>query len=245
MSNSFDILLGVNDLDGSGSFMKIAIALFAIFCSVILFLWNRKRNRSRTVCLVGLSNSGKTLIFSQLIHKKAVQTFTSLKANVAQLQIKKNTFLELVDIPGHERIWKQSLEQYKGSARALVFVVDSQNVAKEFKNVVEYLYTILSDPTVQSNRPNILILCNKQDDILAKRAHVVKTMIEKEMNFARKTQASGLKETGQSENKSIMLGREEKDFQFTDLHTLKVSFGATSAQTGDLQELTKWLRSIV
>jgi signal recognition particle receptor subunit beta len=36
---------------------------------------------------VGLCESGKTLIFSQLIYKKAVESFTSMKENVGVLQI--------------------------------------------------------------------------------------------------------------------------------------------------------------
>ncbi len=44
-----------------------------------------------------------------------------------------------------------------------------------------YLYSILLDPVVNSNRPAVLVLCNKQDHALAKGVQVVKTQLEKEM----------------------------------------------------------------
>lgn len=44
-----------------------------------------------------------------------------------------------------------------------------------------YLYTVLSDPTIQSNSPPLLILCNKQDQPLAKGSQVIKSLLEKEL----------------------------------------------------------------
>lgn len=61
---------------------------FLQFLSVIfLFVWRKGRVSRRGICLVGLCESGKTLIFSQLIYKKAVESFTSMKENVGVLDI--------------------------------------------------------------------------------------------------------------------------------------------------------------
>lgn len=52
---------------------------------------------------------------------------------------------------------------------------------KEVKDVAEFLYFILTDTVVYSNGPKILILCNKQDETLAKGSSVIRSLLEKEM----------------------------------------------------------------
>lgn len=44
-----------------------------------------------------------------------------------------------------------------------------------------YLYTILLDPAIQSNSPALLILCNKQDQPMAKGSQVIQSLLEKEL----------------------------------------------------------------
>lgn len=50
---------------------------------VLIALYKRKKSSRRGILLTGLCDSGKTLIFSQLIHSKYVQTHTSIKENIA------------------------------------------------------------------------------------------------------------------------------------------------------------------
>jgi signal recognition particle receptor subunit beta len=72
-------------------FLLTAVEMILIYwhvsLAVFLFVWRRGRVSRRGICLVGLCESGKTLIFSQLIYKKAVESFTSMKENVGVLQI--------------------------------------------------------------------------------------------------------------------------------------------------------------
>ena len=89
--------------------------------------------------------------------------------------------LELVDIPGHERLRQTALDRYKAGARGLLFVVDSTTVQKQLKDVAEYLYTVLTEPTVAALRPPLLVLCNKQDQLQAKGAGLIRTQLEREM----------------------------------------------------------------
>lgn len=49
---------------------------------VIFALYRRKRTSRNCILLTGLCDSGKTLIFSQLVHKRFVQTHTSIKENI-------------------------------------------------------------------------------------------------------------------------------------------------------------------
>ena len=44
-----------------------------------------------------------------------------------------------------------------------------------------FLYTILTDKGVQTNRSRFLILCNKHDQTMAKGCKVIQAMLEKEM----------------------------------------------------------------
>ena len=89
--------------------------------------------------------------------------------------------LELVDIPGHERLRQTALDRYKAGARGLLFVVDSTTVQKQLKDVAEFLYTVLTEPTVAALRPPLLVLCNKQDQLQAKGAALIRTQLEREM----------------------------------------------------------------
>nr|SVE70650.1 EOG090X0C7N [Daphnia similis] len=212
---------------------------------IFLFVWRKGRVSRRGICLVGLCESGKTLIFSQLIYKKAVESFTSMKENIGVLDIANKGTLKLVDIPGHERVRQRFFDSYKNTARGIVFVLDSFSVNKDIRDVAEYLYTILSDPVVSSNKPQVLILCNKQDHPLAKGPQVIQSVLEKEMNVLRNTQTNQLEAVAEGGNrKSFYLGQEGKNFEFADIRSLRVEFAASSAQTEDFENLKKWLQSV-
>nr|SVE75986.1 EOG090X0C7N [Daphnia hispanica] len=223
----------------------VALVVGLITLAVFVFFWRRGRVSRRGICLVGLCESGKTLIFSQLIYKKAVESFTSMKENVGVLDIASKGALKLVDIPGHERVRQRFFDNYKNTARGIVFVLDSFSLNKDVRDVAEYLYTILSDPVVSSNRPKVLILCNKQDHALAKGPQVIQSILEKEMNVLRNTQTNQLEAVAEGGNrKSFYLGQEGKNFEFADIRSLRVDFAASSAQAEDLENLEKWLQSI-
>lgn len=87
----------------------------------------------------------------------------------------------IVDLPGFHSIRQQYFEKYKESSKGIVYVVDSVTLAKNIRDAANVLYNILVDPAVVKNRPNILILCNKQDQTLAKGSNIIKSMLEKEM----------------------------------------------------------------
>lgn len=62
-----------------------------------------------------------------------------------------------------------------------IAVFDYLNTKITIKIVFRYLYTILSDKSITSHLPQILILCNKQDLHMAKGSSVIKVLLEKEM----------------------------------------------------------------
>lgn len=145
---------------------------------MLLYVWKKKRTARSDVLLMGLCDSGKTLLFSHLILDDEKETFTSIKENLGYLTTSSGE-LRLVDVPGHERLRGKFFDQYKNLSKAIVFVIDSVTVQKDIRDVADFLYTILADKAT-TNLP-VIILCNKQDETLAKGEGVIKSLLEKEM----------------------------------------------------------------
>ena len=90
--------------------------------------------------------------------------------NRFSLPVENKAAVELVDVPGSDRvrgqviisihaIWvvlvvkcSQVIDQFSGSARAVVFVVDSNTVSKQVRDVAEYLHFLLTNKNINSNR---------------------------------------------------------------------------------------------
>lgn len=71
-----------------------------------------------------------------ILNGKEIETFTSLKENTGYVSLNDKTF-RLVDLPGHERLRLRLLDNFKNTTKALVYVVDSNTVQKEIKDVAE------------------------------------------------------------------------------------------------------------
>ncbi|GLV32465.1 Signal recognition particle receptor beta [Carabus blaptoides fortunei] len=154
--------------------------------------------------------------------------------------------LRIIDIPGHERLRGKFFDSYKNTAKGIVYVVDSLTLQKEVKDVAEFLYVILTDSTVMSASPQILILCNKQDELLSKGSFVIKTLLEKEMNTLRITQSNQLESVDPSKSKKVFLGKEDKDFDFSCVPPYNIEFEECQACSEDtkIDVLKKWLNKI-
>ncbi|CAN8016298.1 unnamed protein product [Ixodes persulcatus] len=226
--------------------LSIVVALVVLFITTVL-LFRRRRNLRRAVLIVGLSDSGKTLLYSQLVAQKKVGTYTSIKENTTAYEVPKKGSLNLIDLPGNDRMRAQLIDQFKSLARAVVFVVDSVNFTREVRDVAEFLYSLLSDSVLSQHCPPVLVVCNKQDLALAKSSKVVQSQLEKEMNVLRATQASVLESTEGQANSKGFLGKKGKDFQFSDLKPLTVEFAEFSAeepQESQLTALKSWLAKV-
>lgn len=104
--------------------------------SVILFLWKRKSFVKSDILLTGLCESGKTVLFGQILHSKVAETFTSIAENIGDYK-SDNAVARLVDIPGHERLRLRFFDQYKSTSKGIVYVVDSVTVQKDIRDVAE------------------------------------------------------------------------------------------------------------
>ncbi|KAI5739773.1 hypothetical protein M8J77_023275 [Diaphorina citri] len=217
---------------------SVTVTLWQFF----LFFKFRKSSQ-KVVLLSGLSLSGKTLLFARLVYSKYFESCTSLKENVGNFTYEKKN-IKIVDLPGEDRLRNKFFDQYKSSAKGIVYVLDSSTVQKTLRDVAESLYVILADPQVQSSRVNILVCCNKQDQTLAKSSSVVKTLLQKELNLVRRTKSNQLEDTNDVAANQTFLGNPDKDFEFSDLYN-QVSFcdttGLDSASEYDVVQLQDWM----
>lgn len=227
-------------------FSKILIAVLVIILTIIFFVfYQRRKSVRRAILFTGLCDTGKTLLYARLVHKKFIQTQTSIRENIGDY-VTSNGMVRIVDIPGHERVRNKFFDKYKPITRAIVYVIDSVTIQKEVRDVAEYLYNIITDSLILTNAPAILILCNKQDLPLSKGSNVIKSILEKEMNTLRVTKSSQLESVDPKTKKNAFLGDEKRDFDFSQLNQ-KVEFCEANATTKDdkdsinLEELNQWL----
>lgn len=229
---------------GGTDYTQIFIAVFVIVITLVLIVLYKRRKSSRQgILLTGICDSGKTLLFSQLIHNKHIQTHTSIKENISNY-IVNGEALRVIDIPGHERLRDRFFSQYKDIAKGIVFVVDSNTITQDIRDAAEFLYNIIADPVIVKNKPNILILCNKQDFTFAKGGSAVKSIFEKELNTLRTTKSSQLESVDPKAKKVSLLGDSEEDFDFGAL-PLKVDIAESYAYhkngSVNIEGLKKWL----
>lgn len=212
-------------------YLTIVIAIILV---VITFLVSRRLKRpANVVLLVGLSDSGKTAIFSKVIFNKPKKSVTSLKENEAAID---DLNLKFIDLPGAERLRSRYWEQYREKARHIVFVVDSTTVESKLRDLSEYLYLLLADPIIHKNKILFTIACNKQDLDDAQGKDSIKETLEKELNAIRNTKKGQLGKTSEEEEEDYLASLANKELS---LDTLKVNLIETSL--GNLDQLIRFI----
>lgn len=206
-------------------YLALAVAIIVI---IVTFLLSRKLKRPvNVVLLTGLSDSGKTAIFSKIIYNKFKKTVTSLKENESTIN---ELNLELIDLPGAERLRGRYWESHRNKARHVVYIVDSTTVETKIRDLSEYLYTLLSDGIIYKNNIQFTIACNKQDLDDRKTKELIKPMLEKELNAIRKTKKGQLGKTSNEEEEDYLAARQEENLL---LDSLNVNFIETSIHNLD------------
>ncbi|VDO45289.1 unnamed protein product [Onchocerca flexuosa] len=94
--------------------IRLWIAFIVIFISVLAYILKKRLTRANTILIVGLCDSGKTMLFSKLINPKYnPETYTSLKENRCEdVSITNDKLVTLVDFPGSERLRKHLFGNY-------------------------------------------------------------------------------------------------------------------------------------
>merc|ERR1712121_290743 len=127
--------------------MYLAVVLIT---TLLVWIVVRSRRSGDTILLLGLTDAGKTLLYSLLVAKKFVATQTSLQENKGRyVPASRKSGWNLVDLPGHERVRNKYLYKHKDSARGVLFLIDSVKFPKEIRDVAELMYDVLANRTVQ------------------------------------------------------------------------------------------------
>ena len=168
-----------------------------------------------------------------------------MKENIGVLNVPGNGKKPVVIyLPGHERIRYKCLDQQKDSAMGIIYILDTSTISKQIRDATEFLFRILSDPTIHSKRTPVLVICNKQDMTMNKGASVIKRELAKEIGILRETHAGTLQSPDGSITSHIFLGKQDKDFSFADLK-VPVDFCETSVlNEHNLEKVQAWISSI-
>jgi len=226
--------------DMYGVVMGVMVGIITL---LILWWWVSRRRLGREILICGTCDSGKTTLLGQLVAGKPVETHTSMIENRRTWSRDGIPSLELVDVPGHERIRGSVIERFGPGARGILFVVDSGTVTKQVRDVAEFLHSILTLPSISSNCPPLLVMCNKQDQGLAKSSQLIQATLEKELDMVRVSRSNQL-EGQEGGVDTIFLGKEGRAFVFSQLKC-RVSFCEGSSQDEDtLGPVTKWLKEV-
>ena len=241
-----DFIKAFNDPANKNA-LQIAVVVAVVFLILLLlllkFLGSR---RGQGILLVGTCGSGKTQLWSSLLGNSKAVTVTSQTSNHGKFRDEGKREWNLIDIPGFPRVRYQQFEENRSQARGIVFVVDSCTLQKEIRDVAEFLYLLLTDTEVRKLRPKLAVFCNKQDMPLSKSESFICTQLEREITTLRMTKASQLESLSSKKKDSYFLGKEGKDFTFSDTTSLgiDVSFLPGSVTNSDLTELYAWFKKL-
>jgi signal recognition particle receptor subunit beta len=234
--------------------LPVVLAILIVTLTAVLAkLFLGRQSRGRRILLLGLSDSGKTLMFSRLHSGANIMSQTSMKENRGSFTLddeKKKVFGELVDVPGHDRLRSQILEKNKQGVRGIILVVDSVSFPQESRDVAELVYDTLADSTFTSHRVPLLLACNKQDMLTAKSVSVIKSQLEKEITALRVTRSAaleGIDNTGVGSG-NIYIGKQGKDFEFSHV-TNNVSLAECSCKQNtrdkdSLEAVQDWIKGL-
>lgn len=199
-------------------YVTIAVLVITFLIILVAYVFNKGKKR-KAVLICGPCDAGKTQLFSQLLYAKESETYTSMQENIGMLSLSDfgKKPVTVLDCPGHERLRIKGLDAHKDKAMGIIYVLDASTITKGIRDATEFLFRILSDPSVHGSRVPVMIVCNKQDLTLAKGASVIERELAKEIGLLRETHSRTLKGTDGNAIDHIFLGKEGKDFAFSDL----------------------------
>ncbi|CAM8883568.1 unnamed protein product [Rhodiola kirilowii] len=198
-----------------------------------------KSRKSNVIVLAGLSGSGKTFLFYQLRDGSSpAQTGSSLSLNEGTFMLhselaKKGKIqpVHLIDIPG-DNGHRKKLEKYLSRAAGLVFVVDALVFLPHLQQVAMFLYDILTNASILERKVPVLVLCNKNDNVVAHTKEFIRKHLEREID---KLYGPGTSVSAD------MLVTTRKAFSFSDCPN-RVTLAIASGLTGDVSQVEEFIR---
>ncbi|CAH8271135.1 unnamed protein product [Arabidopsis lyrata] len=139
--------------------------------------------------------------------------------------------VHLLDVPGHS----PKLEEYLPLATTLVFVADAMDFLPNCRAASEYLYDILTNAGVVTNKIPVLLCCNKTDKVTAYTKDFISKQMEKQIEKLRVSRSAI------SSANDFTLGIEGEVFSFSHCHN-KVTVAETSGLTGETDQLQEFIR---
>ncbi|KAF8625635.1 hypothetical protein AX15_005282 [Amanita polypyramis BW_CC] len=228
----------------------VSLLVAGLLLALIVLFNNRKSSKQGDALLVvGLSDAGKTAIWSTLAFGQTPLTHTSLQTNSAVYSLPQpKKMLRIIDVPGHPRL-RDQFQSYMPSAKAIAFVVDASTISRNGTAVAEHLHHILHAITSlpPSQSPPLLVLAHKVDLL---KGHLgtsdsaanlgisrVKTILERELEKRRAAQSTsvGIEGLGEEGERTELGGLEcsgstGNAFKFDDWEGGEVTFRATWLQ---------------
>lgn len=255
MSNAQRLLFIIQEVQKDPHQMAFAVGILVGLLTLFMIFWywrgGLRKLSKRAILIVGPSDAGKTVLFSQLVHQKPIETFTSMIENVGQYSgrayadgdISNNAGLKqtlnIYDLPGHDRLRYSALEKRKEEAKAIIYVIDASTIKQKLRDSAEFLFNVLRDPYLNLAHTPVLVVCNKQDlGIQAKGAGVIERELAKEIGLLRVTKSRLLEDSAgiADGNMKVYLGKEGKDFEFSDLRAEVKFVEASAAKDCDAEE---------
>ena len=211
----------------------LAIALYLVF---------GRSKKTKQVVLVGVTDSGKTKLFYNLVTHELVSTVTSQARNEFLLRVG-DRFINLIDMPGHPRVRTEVMNTVK-TCDVILFVLDSATVLKEqmMNHISNLLYDILSLEEVIKRKLPVLVVCGKSDMVGARDPDVVREEMEKEFDYIRKNRLQS-NYVGNGEEEQLFLGDENEEFTFAQIRN-PVDFVACSVNSNNTSEVMAYLEKI-
>ncbi|KAI9012101.1 signal recognition particle receptor beta subunit-domain-containing protein [Phycomyces nitens] len=222
-------------------YIAAGIATILAVIAAAFFLLKKKQTGD-TILLLGVSDAGKTALYTLIRFGKKAATVTSMKENQSSVTLGNKTF-DLVDMPGHERI-RYRYSEFIPVGRGIVYVIDSTTVSRQIRPVAEYLYNVLASLEAQKRKMPVLIACNKADMITALPKDKIQALLEAEINRLRGTRTAAVEQqNSEGDDQESFLGYEGEAFRFEHLETM-VDFETCSVQKEEIETVTGWIASL-
>ncbi|ORX82825.1 P-loop containing nucleoside triphosphate hydrolase protein [Anaeromyces robustus] len=222
----------------------VSVILLTAAILVILKLTGNKEKKD-TFIITGICDSGKTSLFLKLRNDKTRETHTSIAENEGRFPLAgedEEKIFHVIDFPGHYKL-RYKYQDFTPITKGVIFVVDSSTFTRNEREVSEYLYEILANKHIQENEISVLIVCNKQDYLIALPKERIKTSLENEINNLRSTRAAGVEEQDE-DNVDDFLGYENESFKFEHIPN-PITFVECELKTGNVNsgvnEIKDWM----
>eukprot|EP00211_Chloroparvula_japonica_P014152 CAMPEP_0119136500 /NCGR_PEP_ID=MMETSP1310-20130426/21553_1 /TAXON_ID=464262 /ORGANISM="Genus nov. species nov., Strain RCC2339" /LENGTH=251 /DNA_ID=CAMNT_0007127491 /DNA_START=68 /DNA_END=823 /DNA_ORIENTATION=+ len=228
--------------------ISVVVGLLVII--VVYFLTRRPSESSRTsrlVLVLGNCNAGKTLLYWRLVNGPRGLVPKTVSSQIVNEGVAHRGWKELatglvpvVDIPGHVRLRELALPGQADQAGVIVYLLDSAQF--DVRAEGEYLYRILTLPSVQNREIPIVVLCNKEDHIMARSKEELRPLLEKELTERSRLHdvASAVHHSGDTDDIVPLEVDENNEFRFEDAG-VSVEFSDISVKMDKLDSFVSLL----